>query len=228
MRILLVEDELDMASWLMRALKQGSFVPDHAADAGTAEALMAVTEYDAVVLDLRLPDRHGLLLLADMRKAGNRTPVLVLTAQGSLQDRVRGLNIGADDFLSKPFELDELEARLAALVRRSRGRPHVPLCCASLSFEHESRSFTLAGELLQLTPRENAALLALLYRSGTPVGKSQLSSKVFPHDSNAGPDAIELVLHRLRRKLANSDVQIVTIRGLGYMLRDMAHASPGT
>ncbi|NML87065.1 response regulator [Polaromonas sp.] len=227
MRILLVEDELDMASWLMRALKQGSFVPDHAADAGTAEALMAVTEYDAVVLDLRLPDRHGLSLLADMRKAGNRTPVLVLTAQGSLQDRVRGLNLGADDFLTKPFELEELEARLTALMRRSGGRPHAPLCCASLSFDHESRAFTLAGELLQLTPRENAAQRARRPRSGAPVGKSRLSSKVFPHDSNAGPDAIELVLHRLRRKLAGSDVQIVTIRGLGYMLRDVAHASQG-
>lgn len=225
MRILLVEDELDLASWLMRALKQGHFVPDHAPDAGTAEALMAVIEYDAVVLDLRLPDRHGLLLLADMRKAGNRTPVLILTAEGSLQDRVRGLNIGADDFLGKPFELDELEARLAALVRRSRGRAHMPLICASLAFGYESRSFTLAGSLLQLTPRENAALLALLSRSGAPVGKSTLSSKVFPQDSNAGPDAIELVLHRLRKKLAGSDVQIVTIRGLGYMLSVVSRAS---
>ena len=225
MRILLVEDEVDMASWLMRALKQSNFVPDHAPDASTAEALMAVTEYDAVLLDLRLPDRHGLSLLADMRKAGNRTPVLVLTAEGSLQDRVRGLNIGADDFLGKPFELDELEARLAALVRRSGSRAHVPLTCASLCFGHENRAFTLAGKLLQLTPRENSALLALLNRSGTPVGKSKLSSKVFPHDSNAGPDAIELVLHRLRKKLAGSDVQIETIRGLGYMLRDVSHAS---
>jgi two-component system, OmpR family, response regulator TctD len=228
MRILLIEDELDMAAWLMRALKQSSFVPDHAADAATAEALMAATGYDVIVLDLRLPDRHGLALLTDMRNAGKRTPVLILTAQGSLQDRVRGLNVGADDFLTKPFELAELEARLSALIRRSRGRPHAPLRCASLCFDHESRAFTLGGALLQLTPRENAALLALLHRSGTPVGKSQLSSKVFPHDSNAGPDAIELVLHRLRRKLAASDVQIVTIRGLGYMLRDTAHASQNT
>jgi two-component system, OmpR family, response regulator TctD len=223
MRILLVEDELDMASWLMRALKQSSFVPDHAADAATAEALMAATDYDAIVLDLRLPDKHGLEVLADLRKAGKRTPVLVLTAQGSLQDRVKGLNVGADDFLTKPFELEELEARLGALVRRSRGRPHAPLSCASLSFDHESRAFTLAGELLQLTPRENAALTALLNRSGSPVGKSQLSSKVFPHDSNAGPDAIELVLHRLRRKLAGGDVRIVTVRGLGYMLESIVH-----
>lgn len=226
MRILLVEDEIDMAVWLVRALKQSGFVPDHASDARTAEALLAATEYDAVVLDLRLPDRHGLSVLAGMRESGNRTPVLVLTAQGSLQDRVRGLNLGADDFLTKPFELEELEARLAALVRRSRGRPHAPLHCASLSCDHESRAFTLDGTLLPLTPREHAALTALLVRSGTPVGKSQLSSKVFPHDSNAGPDAIELVLHRLRRKLAGSDVRIVTVRGLGYMLEGIAHA-PG-
>ncbi|QJC55804.1 Transcriptional regulatory protein tctD [Polaromonas vacuolata] len=218
MRILLVEDEQEMAAWLMRALKQSGFVPDHAGDAATAETLMASTDYDAVVLDLRLPDRHGLDLLADMRKAGKRTPVLVLTAQGSLQDKVRGLNVGADDFLSKPFELEELEARLGALMRRSRGRPHAPLSCASLSFELENRAFTLGGNLLQVTPRESAALAALLARSGSPVGKSQLSSKVFPQASHAGPDAIELVLHRLRRKLADSDVRIVTVRGLGYML----------
>jgi two-component system response regulator TctD len=228
MRILLVEDELEMASWLVRALKQSGFVPDHAPDAGTAEALMAGGQYDAVVLDLRLPDRHGLSLLADLRTAGYRTPVLVLTAQGSVQDRVRGLNVGADDFLTKPFALEELEARLAALVRRSRGRAHVPLRCGSLSWDHESRAFVLAGALLALTPREHAALEALLARSGTPVGKSQLAAKVFPHESNAGPDAIELVLHRLRRKLAGSDVRIITIRGLGYMLEGDADAATAT
>lgn len=223
MRLLLVEDEAEMASWLVRAFKQTGFVPDHAPDAATAESLLAGNDYDAVVLDLRLPDKHGLALLSDMRKAGNRTPVLVLTAQGSLQDRVKGLNVGADDFLTKPFAIEELEARLAALVRRSRGRSHAPLQCGSLSCPHDSRAFTLAGSLLQLTPRESAALAVLLARSGTPVEKSQLSGKVFPADSNAGPDAIELVLHRLRRKLAGGDVRIVTVRGLGYMLESTVH-----
>lgn len=218
MRILLVEDELDMASWLVRALKQSGFVPDHAPDARTAEAYMAGTDYDAVVLDLQLPDRHGLTVLTAMRDADNRTPVLILTAQGALQDRVRGLNLGADDFLTKPFELAELEARLAALVRRSRGRQHPRMQCASLAFDGESHAFTLRGALLALTPREHAALSALLSRSGSPVGKSQLFGKVFRHDSSAGPDAIEVVLHRLRRKLEGSDVRIVTVRGLGYML----------
>ena len=223
MRLLLVEDEAEIASWLVRAFKQSGFVPDHAPDASTAESLLAGNDYDAVVLDLRLPDRHGLALLADLRKAGNRTPVLVLTAQGSLQDRVRGLNVGADDFLTKPFAIEELEARLAALVRRSRGRSHAPLQCGSLSCPHDSRAFTLAGSLLQLTPRESAALSVLLARSGSPVEKSQLSGKVFPADSNAGPDAIELVLHRLRRKLEGGDVRIVTVRGMGYMLESIAH-----
>jgi len=223
MRVLLVEDEAEMASWLVRAFKQSGFVPDHAPDAGTAESLLAGNDYDAIVLDLRLPDKHGLNLLADLRKAGNRTPVLVLTAQGSLQDRVKGLNVGADDFLTKPFAIEELEARLAALVRRSRGRSHAPLQCGSLSCAHDSRAFTLAGTLLQLTPREGAALSVLLARSGSPVEKSQLSAKVFPADSNAGPDAIELVLHRLRRKLDGGDVRIVTVRGLGYMLEAVAN-----
>ncbi|MEP6720389.1 MAG: response regulator [Variovorax sp.] len=223
MRLLLVEDEAEMASWLVRAFKQCGFVPDHAPDAAIAQSLLAGNDYDAVVLDLRLPDKHGLALLVDIRKAGNRTPVLVLTAQGSLQDRVKGLNVGADDFLTKPFAIEELEARLTALVRRSRGNAHAVQQCGSLSCPHDSRAFTLAGRLLQLTPRESAALSVLLARNGSPVEKSHLSGKVFPANSNAGPDAIELVLHRLRRKLDGGDVRIVTVRGLGYMLERIAH-----
>lgn len=228
MRLMLVEDEVELAAWVLRAFKQSGFVSDHAPDAATAQSLLACNQYDAVVLDLRLPDRHGLALLADWRNAGNRTPVLVLTAQGSLQDRVKGLNVGADDFLSKPFAIEELEARLLALVRRSRGNVHAVLQCGSLSCAQNSRAFMLAGTLLALTPRESAALSVLLARSGSPVEKSQLSGKVFPSDSNVGPDAIELVLHRLRRKLAGSDVRIVTVRGLGYMLESIARAAAST
>ena len=224
MRILLVEDERDMAAWLMRALAQSGFTPDHAPDARTAEGLMAGNEYDAVVMDLRLPDKHGLVLLREMRNRDDRTPVLLLTAQGALQDRVRGLNLGADDFLTKPFALEELEARLTALVRRSlTGSPR--LQCGSLSYDGESRAFTLDGALLFLTPREHAALAALLTRSGYPVDKSQLFGKVFTHESEANPDAIEVVLHRLRKKLTGSDVRIVTVRGLGYMLESTVSES---
>ena len=225
MRVLLVEDERDMASWLVRALAQSGFVPDHAADARAAEAYMAGTEYDAIILDLRLPDKHGLVLLRQMRERDDRTPVLLLTAQGALQDRVRGLNLGADDFLTKPFALEELEARVTALVRRSRGRQHPRLQCGSLSYDAESRAFALDGNLLFFTPREHAALAALLTRSGHPVDKAQLFGKVFNHDSDANLDAIEVVLHRLRKKLAGSDVRIVTVRGLGYML-ESAESAP--
>ena len=228
MRILLIEDEAELADWLGRALKQRGFLPDHAPDARSAQAFLAGNEYDAIVLDLRLPDVYGLTLLAQLRDEGARTPVLVLTAEGSLQERVRALHLGADDFLTKPFAVEELEARLTALVRRSRGRAHPRLQCGSLAYDSESRVFTLHGALLALTPREHAALMALLTRSGAPVGKSLLSGKVFPSESNVGPDAIELVRHRLRRKLADGggDVRIVTVRGLGYLLEAATPAAP--
>ena len=219
MRILLIEDEREMAAWLVRALRQSGFVTDHAPDARTGEGLLqAGIDYDAVVLDLGLPDKNGLAVLAQLRDRGNATPVLILTAQGTLQDRVRGLNLGADDFLAKPFAIEELEARLAALVRRSNGLRQHRLQCGSLTYDSESHAFMLAGTLLQLTPREHAALTALLMRAGMPIGRLQLYDKVFPHESGAAPDAIEQVLHRVRRKLAGSDVRIVTVRGLGYML----------
>jgi two-component system response regulator TctD len=179
---------------------------------------MSANGYDAIAMDLRLPDKHGLVLLREMRNRNDRMPVLLLTAQGALQDRVRGLNLGADDFLTKPFALEELEARLMALVRRSRDRQSPSLQCGSLSFDIESRAFTLNGTLLPLTPREHAALAALLVRTSYPVDKTQLFDKVFSQDSDASLDAIEVVLHRLRKKLAGSDVRIVTVRGLGYML----------
>jgi two-component system response regulator TctD len=172
-------------------------------------------------MDLRLPDKHGLVLLREMRNRGDVTPVLILTAQGALQDRVRGLNLGADDFLTKPFALEELEARLAALIRRSRGRQVPRMQCGSLVYDSESRAFSLEGVILHLTPREHATLAALVTRSGMPVEKGQLFSRVFDHDSEASLDAIEVVLHRLRKKLAGSDVHIVTVRGLGYMLESI-------
>ncbi len=218
MRVLLVEDERDMSAWLERALAQSGFLPEPAFDAATAEHLLAENEYDAVIMDLRLPDKHGLVLLRELRNRGDVTPVLILTAQGALQDRVRGLNLGADDFLTKPFALEELEARLAALVRRSRGRKTPHMRCGTLTYDSESRAFSLDSSLLHLTPREQAALAVLITRSGLPVEKNQLYSRVFDHDSDASLDAIEVVLHRLRKKLAGSDVRIVTVRGLGYML----------
>ncbi|TFY98174.1 response regulator [Ramlibacter humi] len=223
MRILLVEDDAELASWLARSLRQGSFLADHAPDAASAEALLAEDDaYDAIVLDLGLPDRPGNALLASWRQRGVATPVLVLTARGALPDKVQSLRGGADDFLAKPFEVAELEARLAALVRRSRRTFETRVSCGSLDYDLADRSFTLGGAPLQLTPRERSALAALVLKAGSPVPKQQLHRKVFPVDSEAGPEAIEQVLHRVRRKLEGSDVQVLTVRGLGYILQPAA------
>ncbi|GAA5236827.1 response regulator [Verticiella sediminum] len=219
MRLLVVEDEEDLANWLLRALAQSGFVPDRAPDVRSARAMVTTTEYDAIVLDLRLPDTHGLVWLRELREGGDTTPVLILTAQGALDDRVRGLNLGADDFLTKPFALAELEARLTALGRRGRGQRSTRVQYGRLVFDSETRSFSLDGDLLALTPRERAALAALVQRFGKPVTKAQLFDKVFEMQSDAGPDAIEVVMHRLRKKLADSGVNVVTVRGLGYMLK---------
>ncbi|QIL80446.1 response regulator [Diaphorobacter sp. HDW4A] len=221
MRILLIEDEKEMASWLMRALKQSGIAVEHAPNARLAKALIVGGDFDVIVLDLHLPDQHGFELLREIREQGLHLPVLILTAQGSLQDRVEGLHRGADDYLTKPFEMPELEARLVALHRRSQGRSHAAIRCGSLRFEGNHQTFWLNDSVLSLTPREHAALEVLIARVSAPVGKSKLAAKVFPQDSMAGPDAIEQVLHRVRRKLQGSDVRIVTVRGLGYMLEPL-------
>ncbi len=221
MRILLIEDEMEMAAWLIRALKQSSIAVEHAPNGKLGKALLAGGSFDVVVLDLQLPDQHGFDWLRDIRAHGHHLPVLILTAQGSLQNRVEGLHRGADDYLTKPFELPELEARLVALHRRSQGRSQAQIQCASLRFDSNHQTFWLSDTVLSLTPREHAALEVLIGRIGAPVGKSKLASKVFPQDSMAGPDAIEQVLHRVRRKLHGSDVRIVTVRGLGYMLEPL-------
>jgi two-component system response regulator TctD len=178
-----------------------------------------------VVLDLRLPRKDGFAVLTDMRARDDRTPVLILTAHGDLDDRVRGLNCGADDFLGKPFALAELEARLLALIRRSRGRAFPRLSIGPLTFDAATRAFMLHGEPLSLTPREHAALGALVQRSGQTMPKRQLFDKIFELDSDAQPDAVDVVLHRLRKKLAGSGVQIVTVRGIGYGLEVDAGAA---
>jgi two-component system response regulator TctD len=221
MRILLVEDDAELASWLGRSLGQGGLLADHAPDAASAEALLAdhPGTYDAIVLDLGLPDRPGEGLLAAWRRRGISTPVLVLTARGALPDRVQALRGGADDFLAKPFEVAELEARLLALMRRSHRGFEERVRCGALEYELSGGSFTVGGQLLALTPRERAALAALVMKAGSPVPKQQLHRKVFPADSDVGPEAIEQVLHRVRRKLEGSGVQVLTVRGLGYILQ---------
>lgn len=222
MRILLVEDEQELAHWLARSLAQQSgIVVDWASDGIMADLRLQQEDFDAVVLDLGLPGIDGHAVLERMRERDDRTPVIVLTARDSLAERVGTLKNGADDFLAKPFLLDELEARLQALVRRSRGREHPRLSCGPLQFDLTAQRFSIAGAAFPLTRREHALLLALIQRSGEPVGKQSILDRVFIGDRDVNLQVIEVMVFRLRKKLVGRGVQIVTLRGLGYCLEEV-------
>ncbi|MCX7814400.1 MAG: response regulator [Tepidimonas ignava] len=219
MRVLLVEDEPELAHWLTKTLaRHAGIVADWANDGVLADRRLATEDFDAVVLDLGLPGLDGRSVIARMRERDDRTPVLVLTARDSLTERVGTLHEGADDFLPKPFMVEELEARLWALVRRARGKERSRLACGPLQFDTASQRFTVSGETLALSPREHAVLRALIQRSGEPMNKQQILDRVFPGDTEVNLEAVEVHVHRLRKKLASTGVQIVTRRGLGYCL----------
>ncbi|MDR6398196.1 response regulator [Herbaspirillum seropedicae] len=222
MRILLVEDHIELSRWLAKAMRDAHLTVECAHNGADADSLLLTQDYALVILDLTLPRMDGMEVLKRMRARGNRTPVLILTARGGLADRVSGLNMGADDYLAKPFELEELEARVKALLRRSQNNEAVTISCGALSFDTVSRTFTYGGELLALTPREHAVLEALIVRHGHTVPKEKLFQQVFTLEDNASMDAIEIYIHRLRKKLEHEGpgrVGITTLRGLGYLLQ---------
>ena len=218
MRLLLVEDSLKLASWLGKALSQHGFTVDAVHDGGQADALLCSETYDAVVLDLSLPTMDGLTVLQRLRERGTASPVVVLTARGDLEDRVKGLNLGADDYLAKPFDLAELEARLHAVIRRAHGRSTPRLSLGPLEYESSGRLFTMHGKRLVLRPKEHAVLEVLLMRVGRVVSKATLHERVFPLEASTGQDVVEIYIHRLRKHLHGTGVSIVTLRGLGYVL----------
>ncbi|HYD59650.1 MAG TPA: response regulator [Noviherbaspirillum sp.] len=225
MRILLVEDHAELSRWVSKALQDARLNVECAMNGADADALLHTQEYALVILDLTLPKMDGLEVLKRMRARGSKTPVLVLTARGGLNERVQGLNLGADDYLAKPFELVELEARVKALLRRSQGNEAVVLACGALSFDTVSRMFTYFGAPLALTPREHSVLEVLITRAGRAVPKEKLFDEVFALDDDANLDAIEIYVHRLRKKLERAEpgrVAITTLRGLGYLLEEKA------
>ena len=219
MRLLLVEDSRELALWLAKILRAGSYAVDVAHDGEEADDLSQLAVYDLVVLDLELPRLDGLGVLKRLRSRGNTVPVIVLTANASLNGRVAGLDEGADDYLVKPFEVAELEARIRAQLRRASGQPSRNLRCGDLALDTSSRLFSLAGQVLALTPREHAVLEQLMRRQGRTLSKDVLAGAVFGFDDNADPSSIEIYIHRLRKKLEGSAVSIATLRGLGYLLR---------
>ncbi len=217
MRLLLVEDTVELACWLQKALTQAGFAVDWLADGMAADHLLQTEQYELVLLDISLPRLNGLEVLSRLRKRGQAMPVLLLTARNELTDRVRGLNQGADDYLSKPFELEELEARIRALLRRSQGQVQEAQSFGELVFHNEG-FFELAHKPLALTPRESSVLTTLMQRRGRPVSRQQLYEQTFSLADEASLESIELYVHRVRKKLSGSNVAIVTLRGLGYSL----------
>lgn len=219
MRVLMVEDAADLAGAVVERLARFAVACDLAGTIGAARDFLAVQTYDALVLDINLPDGSGTDLLRDLRAAGDRTPVLMLTALFSVDDRVRALDLGADDYLVKPFDQRELEARLRALVRRESDQKSDEIALGPLRFSPAQLGATLDGERLDLKQRE-AALLGLLIRhAGQFLSKERLYDGLFAfNDADVGLNAIELYIARLRKKLVNSPVVITTQRGVGYRI----------
>ena len=221
MRLLLVEDDPVMSTTLARALERRGLRVAAVGDGLAALAHWQRHPPDAVLLDLSLPGLDGLQVLTQARAAGLRQPVLILTARGTVGDRVLGLNTGADDYLPKPFDLDELEARVRALQRRQVGAPAIDGAreYCGLRCDADSGAVYLHGQALDLPPRELALLRALLARPGQAVAKERLFELVFPGQDDVQIEAIEVVAYRLRKRLAASPARLVTLRGLGYLLK---------
>lgn len=225
---MLVEDTPDIALWLAAALRQSGMEVTQFAD-GLA-ALHALTPghgFDVVVLDLQLPGKDGLQVLQELRAQGDEVPVLVLTARAGVPDRVLGLQLGADDYLSKPFDLGELEARLLALLRRPGRMKSKAMRLGAMEVVPDTGQVLWQGQVLALTPREVLALRCLLASPQRPVAKDRLHEQVFG-EGPAELEAVEVLIHRLRRKLeqhtGNPGVRIVTMRGMGYLLSAAPHA----
>ena len=193
-------------------------IVDWVGDGRDADHVLATQAYDVILLDLSLPRMDGLAVLQRLRARGSHVPVLVLTVRSHIEDRVQGLDAGADDYLAKPYALSELEARIRALARRAQGAARNETRVGGLSYDAGARTFRIAGQPLDLTPRERAVLEVLVTRAGGPVSKQALSDRIVGLDSSVSVEAIEVYIHRLRKKLEGSGAEIRTLRGLGYLL----------
>ena len=224
MHLLLIEDDASLRNALSRSLTKAGMRVDTCADGALALGAWKSLAPDAVVLDLNLPGMDGLDVLRAGREAGLTTPVVILTARGTVGDKVYGLNAGADDYLPKPFDLDELEARLRALHRRSqpleRAAREEQLKLGPLQYDGESGAMLLRQQIMDVTPRETALLRALLSKPGHAVSKERLFEVVFPGELDVQYEAIEVVVYRLRKKLTGSGITLMTLRGLGYLLKE--------
>jgi two-component system OmpR family response regulator len=218
MRILMVEDDAALARSIAALLRAGGHAVDHSASGEEALTLVSGEPYALLILDVGLPDIDGFTVLERLRRRGEKVPVLMLTARDALDDRVRGLDLGADDYLRKPFEPEELEARVRALGRRRGGDPAVVVTIGALVLNRSTGAAEVAGRALDLRRREWAVLDALATRAGQVVPRELLLAEVFGYDEPVGPNAIEVNVTRLRGKLGVEGPQIRTVRGVGYLL----------
>ncbi|CAG0933675.1 MAG: Transcriptional regulatory protein QseB [Rhodocyclaceae bacterium] len=216
MRILLVEDDRLLGDGIRAGLQQAGFAVDWAQDGRAAELALASEAYDAVVLDLGLPRLSGMEVLARARAARNAAPVLILTARDTVPERIAGLDAGADDYLVKPFDLGELQARLRALIRRGRSLAEPLLAHGALRLDPAARSVSWEGRPVELSAREFAVLHALLLNAGRLLSKAQIEEKLYGWGEEIESNAVEVFVHHLRRKLSSDLIR--TVRGVGYMI----------
>ena len=221
MRILLVEDNQTLADWLGRTLRKEQYTVDWINNGADADFALRSETYNLVILDLALPKLDGKAVLQRLRARHDSTPVMILTADNTMRSRVSELDHGADDYMVKPFDVQELEARIRVLLRRASNVVNPVVTCGDLCFNTNTKEFTLAGESLSLTPRERAVLELLIVKMNSTVPKQLLAQSLFSMDNDVSPDAIEIYVHRLRKKLEKSIATIVTLRGFGYLLREV-------
>ncbi|MDR3367855.1 response regulator [Rhodoferax sp.] len=227
MRILLVEDNKTLADWLGRTLRKERYTVDWLDNGADADFALRSERYNLVILDLALPKLGGNEVLKRLRARHDSTPVMILTADNTMHSRVSKLDHGADDYMVKPFDVQELEARIRVLLRRASNISNPLVTCGDLCFDTNTKAFTLADEPLSLTPRERAVLELLILKIGSTVPKQTLAQSLFSMDNDVSPDAIEIYVHRLRKKLEKSAASIVTLRGFGYLLREVVPDAAG-
>lgn len=220
MRVLLVEDDAKIASFVVRGLKEAGFAADHAPDGDTGLALAQSTDYDAAIVDVMLPALDGISLVKRLRAARQTMPVLFLSAKASVDDRVRGLQAGGDDYLTKPFAFSELLARLQALIRRASRTPEATrLMVGDVTVDLMTREVTRGGERVELQPREFTLLAFLLRHAGRPVTKTMLLEHVWDYSFDPQTNVVDVVVHRLRSKIDPEKTRLETLRGVGYVWR---------
>ncbi|CAN5319808.1 response regulator transcription factor [soil metagenome] len=224
MRLLVVEDDLPIATGLQRALQREGYLVDLSSDGRSALNVIGESNYDCVILDLGLPDIDGTDVLRQLRRQKTHVPVVILSARDETADRVLGLDLGADDYIVKPFELDELGARIRAVMRRAVAKRGDAVEIGDLRLSSVDRRVFMGDEPLELSPREFAVLECLLMRHGRVVSKRQLLDSVDGWDSELSGNAVELYVHRVRKKIERSSCSIQTLRGFGYLLEvDATH-----